>query len=132
VDLTELPPNNAAAFCGAIPQFVDVEPATACLSPARLEERLAAGFRPKLVVPVHFAGLPCDLERFAALAERFGFGIVEARATPSAPGTGCAADGAWWGLPSVSRSGLQLPPGETHHHRRRRAPVPVCGGFHKE
>jgi len=68
---------NAAVFCGALPRFVDVEPATACLSPERLEERLLAGLRPKLVVPVHLAGLPCDMERLAALADRFGFRVVE-------------------------------------------------------
>lgn len=68
---------NAAVYCGASPAFVDVEPETICLSPEALEEQLTAGLRPKVVVPVHFAGLPCDMGRLAALGERFGFSLLE-------------------------------------------------------
>jgi dTDP-4-amino-4,6-dideoxygalactose transaminase len=75
--LTFLATANAAIYCGGRPEFVDVDPATACLDPDTLEESLSRGFRPKLVVPVHFGGLPCDLERLFCLAEEYGFQLAE-------------------------------------------------------
>lgn len=68
---------NAAVYCGAKAEFVDVEPRTLCLSADLLEERLRLSRAPRLVVPVHFAGLPCDMDRLADLSERYGFLIVE-------------------------------------------------------
>lgn len=75
--LTFVATANAAVYCGARPEFVDVEPDTLCLSPRALEKRLEGGWRPAVVVPVHFAGLPADLDKIGALAERFGFAVVE-------------------------------------------------------
>ncbi len=68
---------NAALYCGARVEFVDVDPENACLTPEALEARLQSGLRPKIVVPVHYAGLPCDMERLGHLAERYGFRLVE-------------------------------------------------------
>ncbi|GAB4257785.1 MAG: UDP-4-amino-4,6-dideoxy-N-acetyl-beta-L-altrosami ne transaminase [Deferrisomatales bacterium] len=75
--VTFLATANAALYCGARPAFADVDPETACLDPEALEARLEAGLRPKVVAAVHYAGLPCDLARLGALAERFGFVLVE-------------------------------------------------------
>jgi UDP-4-amino-4,6-dideoxy-N-acetyl-beta-L-altrosamine transaminase len=72
---------NAALLCGAEVDFVDIDPGTLNLSVAALERKLAAarsrGRLPKVVVPVHFAGQPCDMEAIAALAGQFGFRVVE-------------------------------------------------------
>ena len=72
---------NAAIMCGAEVGFVDVEPDTGCMSVDDLTARLAAadavGRLPKLVVPVHFAGRVCDMAAIGALAQKYGFHVVE-------------------------------------------------------
>jgi UDP-4-amino-4,6-dideoxy-N-acetyl-beta-L-altrosamine transaminase len=72
---------NCALYCDAEPDFVDIDPATRNMSvdalAAKLELAEAAGTLPKVVVPVDFAGLPCDLADIRALADRYGFAILE-------------------------------------------------------
>lgn len=72
---------NAALYCGADVDFVDIDAATWNLSVPALEAKLAraeaAGRLPKLVVPVHFAGQSCDMAAIGALARRYGFRVVE-------------------------------------------------------
>lgn len=72
---------NCARFCGAEVDFVDIDPATWCLSVSCLEEKLARAERlgrlPKVVVPVHFGGQPTDQEAIYALSQRFGFKVLE-------------------------------------------------------
>jgi UDP-4-amino-4,6-dideoxy-N-acetyl-beta-L-altrosamine transaminase len=72
---------NAALLCGASVDFVDIDPHTYNLSPTLLRQKLVRartnGRLPKIVVPVHFAGLPCDLSAIAELAAEFGFRVVE-------------------------------------------------------
>ncbi len=72
---------NAARYCGAKVDFVDISPATANLCPDHLEQKLKQaeqdGVLPKVVVPVHFGGQPCEMERIAQLAKQYGFRVVE-------------------------------------------------------
>jgi UDP-4-amino-4,6-dideoxy-N-acetyl-beta-L-altrosamine transaminase len=72
---------NAARFCGAEVDFVDIDPATYNLCPDALASKLEKAARtrqlPKVVAPVHFAGESCDLRAIAALAQRYGFRVVE-------------------------------------------------------
>jgi UDP-4-amino-4,6-dideoxy-N-acetyl-beta-L-altrosamine transaminase len=72
---------NCALYCGAQVDFVDIDPRTCNLCPKALEEKLKAaekaGRLPKIVVPVHLCGQPCDLRSIHALAQRFGFKVIE-------------------------------------------------------
>jgi UDP-4-amino-4,6-dideoxy-N-acetyl-beta-L-altrosamine transaminase len=72
---------NCARYCGAQVDFVDIDPATRNLSidalAAKLEAAARDGLLPQLVVPVDFAGLPCDGRALRALADRWGFRILE-------------------------------------------------------
>jgi UDP-4-amino-4,6-dideoxy-N-acetyl-beta-L-altrosamine transaminase len=72
---------NCALYCGADVDFVDIEGQTGNMSVAALEAKLVAaevrGRLPDVVVPVDFGGQPCDLREMRALADRFGFAIVE-------------------------------------------------------
>lgn len=72
---------NCARYCGADVDFVDVDPRTYNLSAERLAEKLeraaAAGKLPKVVIPVHLCGQPCDLEAIHALSVQYGFRIIE-------------------------------------------------------
>lgn len=72
---------NCALYCGATVDFVDIDPATLNISISALTEKLEqaalSGSLPKVVIPVHFAGEPCDMEAIGALAKRFGFSVIE-------------------------------------------------------
>ncbi len=72
---------NCALYCGAKVDFVDIDPRTYNLCPVALEKKLIAaekvGLLPKIVVPVHLCGQPCDMQAIHALAKRFGFRIIE-------------------------------------------------------
>lgn len=61
--------------------FVDVEPDSGNLSvaalAAKLEQAAAANRLPAVLVPVHFAGLPCDMAEIAALARRHSVAVIE-------------------------------------------------------
>lgn len=71
---------NAARYCGARIDFVDIDVDTRNMSVEKLAEKLAQAAReaclPKLVIPVDFAGLPCDLAEIRALADQYGFAIL--------------------------------------------------------
>ena len=72
---------NCGLYCGAQVDFVDIDPRTYNLCPDALERKLvqaeAAGRLPKVVVPVHLCGQPCDMARIKALSQRYGFRIIE-------------------------------------------------------
>ena len=72
---------NCALYCGAEVDFVDIDPCTYNLSVERLSEKLATakinGTLPKVVIPVHFAGQPCDMLAIHALGREYGFRIIE-------------------------------------------------------
>ncbi|WP_349360292.1 UDP-4-amino-4,6-dideoxy-N-acetyl-beta-L-altrosamine transaminase [Stappia sp.] len=73
--------SNAALYCGADVDFIDIDPQTYGMCLDELETRLAAAERdgtlPKIVMPVHFAGQPCDMERLGRLREQYGFRVIE-------------------------------------------------------
>ncbi len=72
---------NCGRYCGARVDFVDIAPRTYNLDAEALAAKLEAaepqGRLPKVVIPVHFAGQPCDLTAIAALAQRYGFRVIE-------------------------------------------------------
>ncbi len=72
---------NCARYCGADVDFIDIDPLTRNLSLSALSTKLKQAKNnnclPKVVVPVHFAGLPCDMEGIAKLAKEYGFYVIE-------------------------------------------------------
>jgi len=74
---------NVAVHLGATPVLVDIEPDTMCIDP----EAVAAAITPatKVIMPVHYAGHPAELDALDALAERHGLHLVEdaAHAVPT-------------------------------------------------
>jgi dTDP-4-amino-4,6-dideoxygalactose transaminase len=66
-------------YLGARPVFADIDPGTFNLNPARVEELMESGKhgRAKALLPVHFAGQACDMERLGEIARRYGLRIVE-------------------------------------------------------
>ena len=72
---------NCARYCGADVDFVDIDPNTYNLSHERLSEKLkeakTAGRLPKVVIPVHLTGQPCDMEAVHSLSQEYDFRIIE-------------------------------------------------------
>ena len=73
--------SNAALYCGASVDFVDIDPVTYNMSVSALSEKLAyaekLGRLPKVVIPVHLTGQPCDMAQIHDLAQQYGFKVVE-------------------------------------------------------
>jgi UDP-4-amino-4,6-dideoxy-N-acetyl-beta-L-altrosamine transaminase len=79
--LTFVASSNAALYCGAGVDFVDVDERTYNMCPVRLEEKLdraaQAGKLPKAIIPVHLAGQSCDMQAIHAAASRHDVRIIE-------------------------------------------------------
>ena len=72
---------NCALYCGATVDFVDIDPRTYNLSIQSLEHKLKAakeqGKLPKVVIPVHLCGQPCDMATIYKLSQEYGFSVIE-------------------------------------------------------
>ena len=72
---------NCALYCGATIDFVDIDPDTALMDTRKLKKKLEKaekeGKLPKIVVPVHFAGQPCDMKEIYDLSRQYHFKIIE-------------------------------------------------------
>lgn len=72
---------NCGLYCGAKVDFVDIDPDTYNMCPIQLENKLikakAEGKLPKVVVPVHLCGQPCDMAAIGKLAKEYGFKLIE-------------------------------------------------------
>jgi UDP-4-amino-4,6-dideoxy-N-acetyl-beta-L-altrosamine transaminase len=72
---------NCARYCGSDVDFVDIDPVSWNMSPARLSEKLhhanLRGRLPKVIIPVHLSGQSCDMEAIGALARQYGISVIE-------------------------------------------------------
>lgn len=72
---------NCALYCGARPDFVDIDPRTYNMSISELEAKLfkkkKTGHLPKIVIPVHFAGQSCEMEQIYSLSKKYDFIAIE-------------------------------------------------------
>jgi dTDP-4-amino-4,6-dideoxygalactose transaminase len=66
---------NTILHTGAKPVFVDIDPVTLNLNPDLLEA--AVSDKTKAIIPVHFAGYPCEMDRIREIADRHGLVIIE-------------------------------------------------------
>ena len=66
---------TTVALTGARAVLVDVDPATWCLDPARLEGAITP--RTRAILPVHMYGHPCDMDPILAIANRHGLAVIE-------------------------------------------------------
>jgi dTDP-4-amino-4,6-dideoxygalactose transaminase len=66
---------NVIEHVGAKPVFADVLPGDLNINPDEIEKKITA--RTKAIIPVHFQGRPCDMDRIFALAKMHGLAVVE-------------------------------------------------------
>jgi UDP-4-amino-4,6-dideoxy-N-acetyl-beta-L-altrosamine transaminase len=79
--LTFVASSNAALYCGADVDFIDVDERSYNMCPTKLAEKLdraaEAGSLPKAIIPVHLTGQSCDMAAIHAAASRHGVRIIE-------------------------------------------------------
>ena len=72
---------NCGLYCGAEIDFVDIDAKTFNMCPAKLEQKLKKASRkntlPKIVIPVHYGGDPCNMPAIHSLSIKYGFKIIE-------------------------------------------------------
>jgi len=67
--------SNAMLYCGAKPVFADVDQKTICIDPKEVKKKISK--KTKVVIPVHFAGHPCDMKEIKAIAEKHNLLVIE-------------------------------------------------------
>ncbi|MBT5415212.1 MAG: DegT/DnrJ/EryC1/StrS family aminotransferase [Rhodospirillaceae bacterium] len=72
---THVATGHVVEHCGARPVFVDVDRATGNIGAAAISEAITA--RTKAVMPVHYLGLPCDMDAIRAIADPAGLAVIE-------------------------------------------------------
>jgi dTDP-4-amino-4,6-dideoxygalactose transaminase len=72
---------NAVRYCGAEPVFVDIDPATCNMDPAKIEPAITA--RTKAILCVHQMGMPCDVDAIVAIGGSRGIPVIEDAACAS-------------------------------------------------
>ena len=79
--ITFVATSNAALYCGASVDFVDIDTRTFNMCMTALAEKLAhaenTGTLPKVIIPVHMCGQSCDMQRLAELADKYKFSVIE-------------------------------------------------------
>ena len=81
VPITFVASSNCALYCGAKVDLVDIDKNTFNIDINCLEEKLRVAKKnkklPKILIPVHFAGNPCNLKKLSQLAKKYKFKIIE-------------------------------------------------------
>lgn len=73
--ITFLSSANCLCFAGARPVFADIDSRTANISPEEIERRISPDTR--VIIPVHFAGQSCEMDKISEIARKRGIHIVE-------------------------------------------------------
>jgi dTDP-4-amino-4,6-dideoxygalactose transaminase len=66
---------NAIIHAGATPVLADVDPVTMNIDPSQVEARITP--KTRAILPVHFAGRPCDMDALCDVAERHDLKLIE-------------------------------------------------------
>jgi dTDP-4-amino-4,6-dideoxygalactose transaminase len=65
----------AISYVGATPVFVDIDPVRRTMNPDKLEAAITS--RTKAIIPVHLYGMPAEMDRIMAIANRCGIPVIE-------------------------------------------------------
>jgi perosamine synthetase len=68
---------NMARYVGASVSFVDICPDTINMCPSRLNDAVESLVNPYCIVPVHFAGLPCEMSEIKRISDERGLRVIE-------------------------------------------------------
>lgn len=66
---------NCILYCGGKPIFADINPKTYNIDPSDIRKKITS--KTKAIIPVHFAGQPCDLDEIHKIAREYGLIVIE-------------------------------------------------------
>jgi dTDP-4-amino-4,6-dideoxygalactose transaminase len=69
--------SNSILYVDAKPVFVDIDSSTLNIDINKLEQTILNSSNIKAIFPVHFSGLPCDMEKIKQLADKYNLAVVE-------------------------------------------------------
>ena len=95
---------NAVLYAGAHPVFTDIDAFTRNISPAKIEGKISS--KTKALIPVHFAGLPCDMGAIYELARKNNLTVIEDAC--HALGAQYRVNGRWQKIGSCSHSDMTI------------------------
>lgn len=72
---TFLASSNCMVYNNIKPVFADIDPVSYNIDPMEIEKHISA--KTKLLIPVHFAGLPCDMEKINTIAKKHNLHVIE-------------------------------------------------------
>lgn len=72
---TFLASSNCMVYNHVKPVFADIDPVSYNIDPAEIEKHITD--KTKLLIPVHFAGLPCEMDKISAIAQKHNLRIIE-------------------------------------------------------
>jgi len=96
---------NCIAFCNGIPRFADIDPVSYCIDPKEIEKSITP--KTRVLIPVHFAGQPCDMERIRDIAEDKKLYVIE-DAAHAIGSSWQDKDSSWHKVGSCSHSDLTI------------------------
>jgi dTDP-4-amino-4,6-dideoxygalactose transaminase len=66
-------------YFGGKPVFVDIDEGTMNMDPLKFEEYISShdNKRTRAVIPVHYGGLPCEMDRIMEIAQQYGLRVIE-------------------------------------------------------
>lgn len=72
---TFLASSNCMVYNNVKPVFADINPVSYNIDPNEIEKRITN--KTKLLIPVHFAGLPCEMDKISAIAKKHNLSVIE-------------------------------------------------------
>ena len=66
---------NAMLYCGAKPVFADIDDSTACIDAEEIKNKISG--RTRVVIPVHFGGHPCEMDKICSIVKDKGITVIE-------------------------------------------------------
>ncbi len=66
---------HAVLYNGGIPKFTDIDEKTLCIDPEEIKKKITK--KTKVILPVHFAGMPCEMDKILKIAHKNKLEIVE-------------------------------------------------------
>lgn len=96
--------SNAILYLGGTPVFADIDPNTGNINPIEIEKKITP--KTKAIVPVHYAGLPCDMGAIREIADRYNLNVVEDAA--HALGAEYKIDDKWYKVGACAHSAMAV------------------------
>lgn len=102
--ITFLATVNSILYAGAKPVFADIDCNSGNISPGDIRERITK--KTKAIIPVHFAGLPCDMPEISRIAKKKGLAVIEDAC--HALGAEYKSNGSWHKVGSCRHSDMTV------------------------